>query len=61
AIDIIHAESNSAVTVNNRTNYKNYRGRLRLNENLATKAYDAEVIEGERYFLNYFLSCGKSD
>ncbi|CAF2085115.1 unnamed protein product [Rotaria magnacalcarata] len=65
AIDIIHAESNSAVTVNNRTNYKNYRGRLRLNENLATKAYDAEVIEGEvqQYLLdgeviNYDLDRG---
>ncbi|CAF3473058.1 unnamed protein product [Rotaria socialis] len=65
AIDIIHTESSSAMTVSNRTNYKNYRGRLRLNENLATKAYDAEVIEGEvkQYLLdgeviNYDLDRG---
>ncbi|CAM2718263.1 unnamed protein product [Rotaria socialis] len=50
AIDIIHTESSSAMTVSNRTNYKNYRGRLRLNENLATKAYDAEDSSKNFFF-----------
>ncbi|CAF4482884.1 unnamed protein product, partial [Rotaria sp. Silwood2] len=47
AIDIIHTETNSSIDINNKYNYRNYRGRLRLNENIATKAYDAQVIEGE--------------
>ncbi|CAF1228299.1 unnamed protein product [Rotaria sordida] len=65
AIDIIHTETNLSIDINNKNNYKNYRGRLRLDENIATKAYDAQVIEGEvkQYLLdgdiiNYDLDRG---
>ncbi|CAF0889572.1 unnamed protein product [Adineta ricciae] len=47
AIDAIHLESNTSPDTNNETRIKNYRGRLRTNENIATKAYLAQVITGE--------------
>ncbi|UJR22752.1 hypothetical protein I4U23_025784 [Adineta vaga] len=47
AIDAIHLESNTTSEINNENRNKNYRGRLRINENIATKAYLAQVITGE--------------
>ncbi|CAF3726959.1 unnamed protein product [Adineta steineri] len=47
AIDAIHLETNTSSDINNDNRNKNYRGRLRLNENVATKAYLAQVVTGE--------------
>ena len=46
AIDAIHLESNTSPDTNSEARIKNYRGRLRINENIATKAYLAQVITG---------------